>query len=281
MSISRSKKIAIREEFRRSMLQNHLLASLAETKTYQNIITAELRPAWRKIKDRYWSDAAMHGLWHVETLLEDQRDQAELGIDPIDADLDRYCLLLNQVVRDRLRLQLNGEPSWWAREAIHNHVVSLFYPADVPVGVVGASWQFWREAELRLNVSDGYADVTAVNHAGQVVEHREVSADPLTSFRDWERLRTMAIEVLDNQLAELRALAEADYKRTGSLRQTRSLKSDLEMIPKIRDALLATPRNAETFPSAIEARIRRVCRCIRLDSLADIQKTARQKPDRN
>nr|MBA2453557.1 hypothetical protein [Chloroflexia bacterium] len=88
----------------------------------------------------------------------------------------------------------------------------------------------------------GYADVTAFDHAVQIVEHREVSADPLTSFRDWERLRTMAIEVLDNQLAELRALAEADYKRTGPSRQTRSLKSDLEMIPNIRDALLASPR---------------------------------------
>lgn len=263
--MSINKWLVMRPEMRTTVLQNHLLAALAGTETYQKLITDELRLAWRMVGTSYTDDGRLSSFSEIKAVLENQKFDAEDGIGSVDESLQSYVDRLSSAVGDRLNLRLKGSPAFWALEAVHCHVV---YGTDAssPIPGVIALFPFWRSFDLKITVSELYGRVQTVDHAGDVVSDMEISSDPYTAFKQWSDLREEVIAAYDRQVAAVRGLAEADYRAKGSIGKYSGLETQMELIPDLRDGLIATRRNRAALDDTQKRAIDRLCRVIGITS---------------
>lgn len=252
--------IALRPNRRQYVLKNAVIRELSRQKVYRNELV-RLRADWKPVATRYWPGVPMPDLYHVLQLL----DELEQEIGPVEPSLATYVRRLREATGDHFRLRHEGQPAKWALEAIHNHVTSG-NDANRPVGLEMGEFLIWREAQIKVKVTDDGATITVTDHVGTPESH-PIHGDGILSFQDWQRLEDAAIANLKEQIAEIRRHFEDEYQRLGTGRdQRRRLEDDLGAIPQLVEIHLATPRNRLKLDPAIAKRMQRIRQLIGIDA---------------
>lgn len=266
-SVTNRRQIPIRPDANRAWLQNALLAAIGKTGTYQNAITADLRPMYRAVEDVVSSDRLPLELSDLEIEIEDAVDTG------VDASIvEGYLGTLDRLVGRTLGLTSQGSPAPWVRHAVHRHVT---HPSDTAPFVLFATFPFWREISINVHVDDFLARAEAVNHIGDVSERVEVEAPMWTAFSDWASFTKQAVAMFIGQLEQVRAEMFEDLDNADAIRRLGGLQHQGETVERIarlcmtprrdRNASLLSDDRVENVKSEKE-HIRTVCALITLDS---------------
>jgi hypothetical protein len=179
---------------------------------------------------------------------------------------------LDRLVGNTLGLTYQGEPAAWVREAIHHHVTNPVWSQPT---VDVAYFPFSRDMAFNVQVTDFYARVKVLGHAGEHLDSLEIEAPVGTAFDRWDDFIEEAIAMFTGHLDRIKSEMLGDLDQDGPRKRLGGLDHQKKSIIRIarvcmagsnsRDGALHRDDDIQKIESE-KQHIRKMCALMLIDS---------------